>query len=111
MSCKSGLQLTSELMLCCCTETLAARHYSPASQSGVLLVPGAARLLQWPASGRHQWHEECLAKLEFGRLRLIPCAAAALQITINVPLTDKTRGMFNKETFAKMKVGWWTWHQ
>ena len=31
----------------------------------------------------------------------MPCR---LQITINVPLTDKTKGIFNKEAFAKMKV-------
>ena len=46
-----------------------------------------------------------MAPLKVGSLRLTPCAARALQITINVPLTDKTRGMFNKEVFAKMKVG------
>lgn len=30
---------------------------------------------------------------------------AHLQVVVNVPLSDKTRGMFNDETIGKMKKG------
>ena len=28
-----------------------------------------------------------------------------MQVAVNVPLSDKTRGMFNSETIGKMKKG------
>ena len=127
MSCKSiACSHPLQLMPCCCTATSAARQHLPAcsyfdlhlsarlpkfvtgclTQSGVTLVlhkwPHMVAAMVLPALADSSgiwpvWH--------LHSLRLTPCDAPALQITINMPLTDKTRGMFNKEVFAKMKVG------